>query len=146
MRSNTATNEFFVGLVGLWQTLSKLSLSEASAMRRWTSEKAKLVRPFTLRRRWGSIRFDAVRINPSDRGRHHTKMQVIDHGLGIPTLTFLTANVLLELFKAGFDFPASAIILDDLCHRQFEIDSKQGDPLRFPKHPHTLTGISGSSA
>ena len=54
MRSNTATREFFVGLPGLGQTLSKSSLSAASAISRRTSEKAKLVRPFTLCRRSGS--------------------------------------------------------------------------------------------
>ena len=54
MRSNTATSEFFVGLPGLGQTLSKFSLSAASAISRRTSEKAKLVRPFTLCRRSGS--------------------------------------------------------------------------------------------
>ena len=48
MRSNTATREFFVGLPDLGQTLSKSSLRAASAISRRTSEKAKLVRPFTL--------------------------------------------------------------------------------------------------
>ena len=54
MRSNMATNEFFGGLPGFGQTLSKSSLSAASAISRRTSEKAKLVRPFTLCRRSGS--------------------------------------------------------------------------------------------
>ena len=52
------------------------------------------------------VRFDAVGINPGDRGGHHTKLQVVDHGLGIPTLAFLATDVLLELFKTGFDTPS----------------------------------------
>jgi hypothetical protein len=48
MRNNTSTKDFRVGLVGLGQTPSKSSLNAASAMMRRTSEKAKLVRPFTL--------------------------------------------------------------------------------------------------
>jgi hypothetical protein len=46
MRSHAATSEFFMGLQGLGQSLSKSSLSPASVISRRTSEKAKLVRPF----------------------------------------------------------------------------------------------------
>ena len=56
------------------------------------------------------IRFDAVGIYPGDGGGHHTEMQVVDHGLGVAALTFLAADVLLELFKSGFDFPPRAIM------------------------------------
>ena len=85
MRSNIATSEFFVGLPGLGQTLSKSSLSPDSAISRRTSEKAKLVRPFTLCRRSGSA--FRPRINPSDRCRHQTKLQMVSHGLSITAQT-----------------------------------------------------------
>ncbi len=51
IRNSAATKDLSGGLVGLGQTPSKSPLSAASAMIRRTSEKAKLVRPFTLWRR-----------------------------------------------------------------------------------------------
>jgi hypothetical protein len=53
MRNSASTKDLWGGLVGLGQTCSKSSLNAASAMMRRTSEKAKLVRPFTLCRRCG---------------------------------------------------------------------------------------------
>ena len=54
IRNSVSTKDFCGGLVGFGQTPLKSSSNAASAMIRRTSEKAKLVRPFTLCRRLGS--------------------------------------------------------------------------------------------
>jgi hypothetical protein len=54
IRNSVSTKVFCWGLHGFGQTLLKSSFNAASAMIRLTSENAKLVRPFTLCRRFGS--------------------------------------------------------------------------------------------
>ena len=82
MRSSTVTREFPGGLPGLGQTLAKFSSKAASAIMRRTSEKAKLVRPFTLCRRF-RICLQPIRIDPGQRNGHHTKIHKRVFGLVI---------------------------------------------------------------
>ena len=51
------------------------------------------------------IGLDAISVDPSEGGRHHTKVQVIDHRRGVAGLTLGTADLLLDLLEAGFDIP-----------------------------------------
>ena len=81
------------------------------------------------------IRLNAIRINPGECRRHHTEVQMIDHCMGIADLAFCTANFLLDLFEAGFDFPASAIVFDNLLNRQGSIGGKKSHPAGFPEDP-----------
>jgi hypothetical protein len=53
-------------------------------------------------------------IDPSDGGCHHGKVDVIHDSMGITGLAFAAADVLFDLFEAGFDFPPCSIVLDDL--------------------------------
>lgn len=61
------------------------------------------------------IGFQTISINPCQRCRHHTEVQVIGHRLRISALAFLATYVLLELFESGFDLPSCPVILDNLC-------------------------------
>jgi len=87
MRNSTATSEFFVGLNGFVANPIKILTErglgdEAPDIGKGKTGPSLDLVP-TLR-----VRFDAVGIDPRDRGGHHTKLQVVDHGLGIPTLAF----------------------------------------------------------
>src|SRR5664279_1683263 len=61
---------------------------------------------------------------------------MVSHGLSIAALTCPTANVLFKLFKSGFNFPTSPIILDDLCYRKLQVSGEYGYPLGFTEHPN----------
>src|SRR5664280_1743447 len=61
---------------------------------------------------------------------------MVSHGLSIAALTCPAANVLFELFKSGFNFPASPIILNDLCYGKLQISGKHTYPLGFTEHPN----------
>ena len=67
------------------------------------------------------VGFQAIHINPGDRWRHHTKLQRIVYRLSISARACPAANVLFELFKSRLNFPASPIILDDLCHGKRQV-------------------------
>ena len=43
---------------------------------------------------------------------------MVSDGQAIAALTFLAADVLLERFEAGFNFPACTLILNDLRDRE----------------------------
>ena len=106
-------------------------------MRR-TSEKAKLVRPFTMPA--FRIFLQPVRIDPGQLNGHHTKIQMVGHALRIPTLTLASADFLLQLLEAGLDLPAGAIILDDLCDRYIQVRGKHRDSAGFTEHPNDPHG------
>ena len=53
-------------------------------------------------------------VDPGDSGRRHAEIQVIGHGIGIAGLRLGTADLLLDLAKSGFNFPARAIIFNNL--------------------------------
>src|SRR5665811_1900904 len=61
---------------------------------------------------------------------------MVSHGLSIATLTCPAANILFELFKAGFNFPASPIILDDLYYRKLQVSGEHCYPLGLTEHPN----------
>src|SRR5664279_5611190 len=61
---------------------------------------------------------------------------MVSHGLSIAALTGPAADVLFELFKAGFNFPACPIILDDLCDGKRQVSGKHGYPPGFTEHPN----------
>ena len=61
------------------------------------------------------VGFQTIRINPGQGGSHHAQVQVIEHRLGVAGLAGAAADVLLELFERGFDFPAGTIVRDDLA-------------------------------
>ena len=77
-------------------------------------------------------------IDPRNGSCHRREVNVIDHGMGIAGLAFVTANVLFDLLETGFDFPPCTIVLDDLFGGQIQISGKEGNPLCFAKDPdHT---------
>ena len=74
-------------------------------------------------------------IDPGNGGGHQGKVQVIHDGMSISGLAFTAADVLFDLFEAGFDFPSCAIVFDDLFGSQIEIGRDECDPLCFTKDP-----------
>jgi hypothetical protein len=77
-------------------------------------------------------------IYPNDRSRHHTKIEVVDHCLGISALGLSASDLLFEFLETGLDFPSGTIILHDLLDREGQIRAEQGDPSGFAKDPdHT---------
>ena len=74
-------------------------------------------------------------VNPSDRSGHHAKVEMVDHGLGIPALGLSASDLLFELLEAGFDLPPGPVILHDLLDREGKIRAEQGDPSRFSEDP-----------
>ncbi len=95
----------------------------------------KTVPPFDLVSTFGSV-FQPCSIDPDDGGRHHGKVDVIDHGMGITGLAFAAADILFDLLEAGFDFPSGAIIFDDLFNGQFQVGGKEGNPFCFTKYEY----------
>ena len=79
--------------------------------------------------------FQPCPIDPGNSSRHHRKVDVIDHGMGITGLAFAAANVLFDLLETGFDFPPRTIVLDDLFNGQIQVSGKEGNPLCFTKDP-----------
>src|SRR5450759_4136125 len=61
---------------------------------------------------------------------------MVVHCLSITTLTCPATDVLFELFKAGFNFPTRAIILDDLCHGKLQVSGEHCYPLCLTEHPN----------
>ena len=82
---------------------------------------------------WGV--FQPCSIDPGNGSRHHRKIDVIDHGMGITGLTFAAANVLFDLLETGFDFPPCTIVLDYLFNGQIQVGGKESNPLCFTKDP-----------
>ena len=71
---------------------------------------------------------NAVGINPGNGSSHHAKVEMIDDGMGFPVLTLGAADFLFDFFETGFNFPSSAIVLNDLLNGQIEIGGKESDP------------------
>ena len=57
-------------------------------------------------------------------------------GLSIAALTGSAADVLFELFKAGFNFPSRPIILDDLGYGKLQVSAEHCYPLCLTEHPN----------
>ena len=82
------------------------------------------------------IGLDTIRIDPRHGSRHPTKIQVIGHRMGVARLAFGAADLLLDLFESGFDFPPRAVKFDDLLDRKRQIGGEESDPPAFTKDPH----------
>ena len=54
-------------------------------------------------------------VDPGDGGRRHAEIQMIGHGIGIAGWRLGTADLLLDFSKSGFNFPARAIVFNNLC-------------------------------
>lgn len=84
--------------------------------------------------------FKLVGIDPGQRCGHHAEMQMIGDRMGLSGLAVGATDVLLELFIAGLDFPASPIPRNDLLDGQRQIGGEQSDPLVFAIDPYDPYG------
>ena len=82
------------------------------------------------------IGLDTIRIDPRHGSRHHTKIQVIGHRMGVARLAFGTADVLFDFFIAGFDFPACAVEFDNLLGGKRQVGGEESNPSVFPEDPY----------
>ncbi|SER41872.1 hypothetical protein SAMN05421690_102530 [Nitrosomonas sp. Nm51] len=57
-------------------------------------------------------------------GGHYAEVEVIHNGMWRTGLAFYAAGFLLDLFETGPDFPAIAIVFDDLLDGQIKIGGK----------------------
>jgi len=60
---------------------------------------------------------------------------MVVHCLSIASLTCSAADVLFELFKAGFNFPSRPIILDDPGYGKLQVSAEHRYPLGLTERP-----------
>ena len=58
--------------------------------------------------------FKMIGIYPGNGCGHHAEVEMIGDGMWCSSLAFLAADFLFDFFEAGFDFPACAVVFDDL--------------------------------
>ena len=82
------------------------------------------------------VGLDTISINPRNCGGHHTEIEMIGHGMGVPCLTTRATNFLFDLLESGFNFPTRAVYFDDLLDRKIKVGGKQSHPSSFTEDPN----------
>ena len=92
---------------------------------------------------------EAVAEDPGQGGGQQAEVEVVVDSFGCARLGLSAADVLLDFFEPGFDFPPGPIEFDDLSGGEGQIGGEEGHPVGVTKDPdeaHTaLQGLKSLS-